>query len=78
MLELEPEVPRRARLVFMIGGGLALFALVIILILIGKTPEPSQPIEGDPLPPIQQRYNVDPLRPRPATPTSLPATTPAL
>jgi hypothetical protein len=58
------------------------------IILMGRSPEPSHVLDDDPLPPIQQRYNVDPLRLqnrgsddepsilKPPTPTTLPATTP--
>ena len=87
MIEIEPEVPRQARIIFMVGGGVILFALVMAVTLIGRTPEPSQVMDNDPEPPIQQRYNVDPLRirrstPEPevvrsSTPTTRPATRPA-
>ena len=62
MIEMEPEVPRQARIIFMVGGGVVLFALVMVVTLIGRTPEPSQVMDNDAEPPIQQRYNVDPLR----------------
>ena len=68
MIEIEPEVPRQARIIFMVGGGVVLFALVMVVTLIGRTPEPSQVMDSDPEPPIQQRYNVDPLRIRRGTP----------
>jgi len=64
MIEIEPDVPRRVRILFMIGGGVLLFVLVMTIILMGRSPEPSHVLDDDPLPPIQQRYNVDPLRPR--------------
>src|SRR5687767_9075123 len=63
MIEIEPDVPRRVRILFMIGGGVLLFVLVMTIILMGRSPEPSHVLDDDPLPPIQQRYNVDPLRP---------------
>jgi hypothetical protein len=63
MIEIEPDVPRRVRILFMVGGGALLFVLVMTIILMGRSPEPSHVLDDDPLPPIQQRYNVDPLRP---------------
>ena len=79
MIEIEPEVPRQARIIFMVGGGVILFALVMVVALIGRTPEPSQVMDNDPEPPIQRRYNVDPLRirrsPEPEVATNSTATT---
>jgi hypothetical protein len=67
MIEIEPEVPRQVRILFMTGGGVLLLGLVMVLVLMGRSPEPSHVTDDDAEPPIQQRYNVDPLRPRAAS-----------